>query len=77
MNKKKIIKKEERESIRIRQYATLKKNLFILGAVILAIGYIFFISFDFDKNKGEKKEPEKCICGNTGISPCPEGAAGG
>lgn len=58
MNKKKIIKKEERESIRIRQYATLKKNLFILGAVILAIGYIFFISFDFDKNKGEKKEPE-------------------
>ena len=55
MNKKKIIKKEERESIRIRQYATLKKNLFILGAVILAIGYIFFISFDFDKNKGEKK----------------------
>ena len=58
MNKKKIIKKEERESIRIRQYATLKKNLFILGAVILAIGYIFFISFDFDKNKGEGKEPE-------------------
>ena len=58
MNKKKIIKKEERESIRIRQYATLKKNLFILGAVILAIGYIFFISFDFDKNKGEEKEPE-------------------
>ena len=30
-----------------------------------------------DTAKEEKKEPEKCICGNTGISPCPEGAAGG
>ena len=53
MSKRIIIKKEERESLKIRDYTNLKKRLLLIGAVLFAIVYVFVISFDFDKFKKE------------------------
>lgn len=54
MNKKKIIKKEERESLKIRDYTNLKKRLALLTGILLVLAYVFFISFDFKKEELEE-----------------------
>ncbi len=58
MNKKKLIKKEQRESLQIRAYSNLKKRLAIAGLIIFAIIYVFFISYDFDKKEAEEEVTE-------------------
>lgn len=53
MNNKRIIKKEKRDSIVIKDRSKLKKKLAIGGAILCAIIYIFVLSYDFPKEEPE------------------------
>lgn len=61
MNKKRIIKKVTRESLQIKDYTNLKKKLLILGIALLALVYIFVISFDFSKKDIENPDEAENI----------------
>lgn len=56
MNNKRLIKKERRDSIKIRDYSKIKKRLAIILAILGAIGYIVFLSVDIPKKEPEEKK---------------------
>ncbi len=59
MNNKKLIKRQRRDSIKIKDYSKLKKRLLIALAILGAIVYVLVLSLDIPKKEEQGQETQE------------------